>query len=224
MTKAAEFGHGTFTYIGKTSEVEEKMSRLFQALESPVLTDIEVRFAVTAAVEAWPQRIPDLYAGEPVVVSARFTGSADEVVVTGRRGQEPWLSTLPPTEGRDGLGMAVLWAQRKVRALLDSRHEGAPEEEVRAAVVAVGLEHHLVTPHTSLVAVDVTPARPEGAALDSRAVPTLLPAGWNDDAVFGQLPQTATPAPLHFALMLAALALAGTIWHAGRGKTAAKPS
>jgi Ca-activated chloride channel family protein len=224
MTKAAEFGHGTFTYIGKTSEVEEKMSRLFQALESPVLTDIEVRFAVTAAVEAWPQRIPDLYAGEPVVVSARFTGSADEVVVTGRRGQEPWLSTLPPTEGRDGLGMAVLWAQRKVRALLDSRHEGAPEEEVRAAVVAVGLEHHLVTPHTSLVAVDVTPARPEGSALDSRAVPTLLPAGWNDDAVFGQLPQTATPAPLHFALMLAALALAGTIWHAGRGKTAAKPS
>ena len=32
MTKAAEFGHGTFTYIGKLEEVGEKMSRLFKAL------------------------------------------------------------------------------------------------------------------------------------------------------------------------------------------------
>jgi Ca-activated chloride channel family protein len=224
MTKAAAFGHGTFTYIGKLDEVEEKMSRLFKALESPVLTDIEVRWPVTAAVEAWPQRIPDLYAGEPVVVSARMTGAAEEVVVTGRRGATPWLSTLPLAEGRAGTGMAVLWAQRKIQALLDSRHEGAPEEEVRAAVVAVGLEHHLVTPHTSLVAVDVTPARPVDASLDSRAVPTLLPAGWSHEAVFGQLPQTATPAPLHFALMAVALALAGLLWLAGRAQAAARPS
>ena len=74
MTKAAEFGHGTFTYIGDLEEVEEKMSRLFKALESPVLTDIEVRWPAAATVEAWPQRVPDLYAGEPVVLSARMTG------------------------------------------------------------------------------------------------------------------------------------------------------
>jgi Ca-activated chloride channel homolog len=218
MTKAAEFGHGTFTYIGKIEEVEEKMSRLFKALESPVLTDIEVRWPITAAVEAWPQHVPDLYAGEPVVLSARLTGAAEEVVVSGRRGDQPWLSSLPLAEGRTGVGMAVLWARRKVQALLDSRHEGAPEEEVRAAVIALGLEHHLVTPHTSLVAVDVTPARPADATLGSRAVPTLLPAGWSHEAVFGQLPQTATPAPLHFALMLAALTLAGLLWRAGRGQ------
>ena len=114
--------------------------------------------------------------------------------------------------------MAVLWARRKVRALLDTRHEGAPEEEVRAAVVAVGLEHHLVTPHTSLVAVDVTPVRPADAVLDSRAVPTLLPAGWSHEAVFGQLPQTATPAPLHFAWMAAALTLAALLGRTGRGR------
>jgi Ca-activated chloride channel family protein len=214
MTRAAEFGHGTFTYIGKIEEVEEKMSRLFKALESPVLTDIEVRWPATAAAEAWPQRIPDLYAGEPVVVSARLTGSGDEVVVTGRRGASPWLASLPLAEGRAGTGMAVLWAQRKIRALLDSRHEGAPEEEVRAAVVALGLEHHLVTPHTSLVAVDVTPARPAGATLDSQAVPTLLPAGWSQEAVFGQLPQTATPAPWHFALMAGAILLAALVGRA----------
>ena len=30
MTKAAEFGHGTFTYIGDVREVEEKMARPLQ--------------------------------------------------------------------------------------------------------------------------------------------------------------------------------------------------
>jgi Ca-activated chloride channel family protein len=76
MTKAAEFGHGTFTYIGDLREVEEKMGRLFAVLESPVLTGIEMSWPQGVAVEAWPSRIPDLYLGEPVVVSAAL-GSAD---------------------------------------------------------------------------------------------------------------------------------------------------
>jgi Ca-activated chloride channel family protein len=35
MTKAAEFGHGTFTYIGDLREVEEKMTGLFQRSRAP---------------------------------------------------------------------------------------------------------------------------------------------------------------------------------------------
>ncbi len=80
---------------------------------------------------------------------------------------------------------------------------------MKAAVVALGLAHHLVTPHTSLVAVDVTPARPEDAALDTQAVATNLPHGWSYDAVFGELPQTATPLPMHAGAALLALLFAG---------------
>ena len=216
MTKAAEFGHGTFTYIGDIREVEEKMGRLFTALESPVLTGIEVRWPAGAAVEAWPQRIPDLYLGEPVVVSARLEGRASEVVVSGRRGAQPWRAELPLTANLGSEGMGVLWAQRKVQSLLDSVHDGASPEAVRAAIVALGLEHHLVTRHTSLVAVDVTPTRPEDAALSSRAIPTNLPHGWSYEGVFGELPQTATPAPLHVLAALVAFALAAALWLAGR--------
>ena len=101
--------------------------------------------------------------------------------------------------------MGVLWARRKIESLLDSVHGGARPDEVKAAVVALGLAHHLVTPHTSLVAVDVTPARPEGAPLDPQAVATNLPHGWSYDAVFGELPQTATPLPMHAGAALLAL-------------------
>ena len=44
MTKAAQFGRGTFTYIGDLREVEEKMTRLFAKIDSPVLTDVAIRW------------------------------------------------------------------------------------------------------------------------------------------------------------------------------------
>jgi Ca-activated chloride channel family protein len=68
---------------------------------------------------------------------------------------------------------------------------------VRADVINVALNHHLVSRYTSLVAVDVTPTRPRHASLDSHAMPVNLPQGQNYQKIFGQLPQTATPAELH---------------------------
>jgi len=38
MTKAAQLGRGTFTYIGDVAEVGEKMAALFGKLEYPVLS------------------------------------------------------------------------------------------------------------------------------------------------------------------------------------------
>jgi Ca-activated chloride channel family protein len=217
MSKAAELGHGTFTYIGDLREVEQKMGRLFAALESPVLTGIEVRWPVGAAVEAWPQRVPDLYLGEPVVVSARLEGGADAVTVAGRRGGEAWEASLTLHWTRRSDGVAVLWARRKIEALLDSVRDGANGEDVREQVVALALEHHLVTKHTSLVAVDVTPTRSDGAQLRSTALPTNLPHGWSYEAVFGELPRTATAAPLHAALALLSLVLSLVLLLADHG-------
>ena len=54
MTKAAQFGRGTFTFIGDVREVQEKMGALFRKLESPVLTDIALDWP--AGTDAWPRR------------------------------------------------------------------------------------------------------------------------------------------------------------------------
>ena len=74
MTKAAQLGRGTFTYIGDVAEVGEKMAALFGKLEHPVLSDIAVEWPASVTAEAYPQKLPDLYLGEPVVLSARVEG------------------------------------------------------------------------------------------------------------------------------------------------------
>jgi Ca-activated chloride channel family protein len=190
MGKAAQTGRGTFTYIGKIEEVKEKMGSLFAKLESPVLKGVDI--AWPGAVEAWPKRVPDLYLGEPIVVSALLDKADGEIRLSGLRGDAPWQATLPFADARTGKGMGVLWAREKIASHIDSLRDGGKEEEVRDAVVDIALAHHLVSKYTSLVAVDKTPARPSEEDLKSGAIPTNLPEGWEYDKVFGELPQGAT--------------------------------
>jgi Ca-activated chloride channel family protein len=211
MTKAAEFGRGTFTYVGSPGEVDEKMGGLFRKLESPVLTDLRVEWD-DPAVEAWPEKIPDLYAGEPLLVAARLSSAAGSVRVFGERAGARWSERVPIPVSTDQRGVDRIWARRKIAALMDRMTGGADRDSVKCEVVNVALRHHLVSSFTSLVAVDLTPTLASGAVCAARAVPVHLPAGWDRGHVFGEMPQTATPARL-FLLLAAALAALAVILH-----------
>lgn len=213
MSKAAEFGRGTFTYIGNVAEVGEKMSALFSKLDSPVLTHIKVEFPADTLVEMWPQKLPDLYVGEPVVFSAALKHAKGVVKVSGMRGATPWEMTLPLASGTSAPGVHVLWARSKIQSLLDSVQEGADAEAVRKRVVEVALGHHLVSKHTSLVAVDVTRVRSEHESLNENLpLATNLPEGWDQAIASGSLPKTATPAQFQLLVGLLALMLASLLW------------
>ena len=194
MRKAAQFGRGTYTHIASTTEVNEKMTRLFAKLEQVALSDLVVDWP--DAVELYPPAIPDVYAGEPLVLAASFKAMPDRpllVTAFGQAGGLPWRQTVAGAES-ELPGISTLWARRKIEHVIDSRVSGVAEDLIRKLVVDTALEHHLVSPYTSLVAVDKTPARSAAAALERRNVDNTMPAGaqWQAAA----FPQTATPAPL----------------------------
>jgi len=119
-----------------------------------------------------------------------------------------WSSKLVLATSGNAPGIGVLWARDRIETLMDAKRNGAPPDEVKRDVVAVALEHHLVSAYTSLVAVDITPSAPAGTIGKKTALPTNLPEG----LTFGRLPQTATPAPLLVMLGLVALLLAALLW------------
>ena len=208
MREAARLGRGTFTYIGTITEVKEKMVALFAKLETPALTDVELE-AVTGA-EIVPEKIPDVYLGEPITVALRAPALPARVVLRGRLGVEVWEQALTLHHAGEGAGLSAHWARGKIAGLLDRRRTGAPEEEIRSAVLQLALAYRLISPYTSLVAVDVTPVRPGHESLMSYALETNLPHGWDYTAVFG-LGQGATSGPLHLVLGSVALALAAAL-------------
>ncbi len=208
MKKAAEFGHGTFTYIGDVNDVKTRMTALFAKLENPAAQNLSVIWPVDAQVETWPRQLPDLYEGEPLVLSARSNRFDGNLVVTGRRGTERWHVTLPFAKSSSESGIDVRWARAKIESILDAGISGANAELVRQNVIDIALRHHLVSKYTSLVAVDVTPVRPLDELLRHGAVPANLPDGQVHGKIFGSLPQTATPSELYVLVGLLLLALA----------------
>ena len=210
MREAARLGRGTFTYIGNVNEVQEKMTALFSKLETPALADLRLELVGVGVADVLPSPIPDLYLGEPIVVSLKATTIPSRAVRRGRLGATPWQHDVALHRAEPGAGLAVQWARAKIDALLDTRSTGAAEEQVRTAVLDVALRHHLVSRYTSLVAVDVTPARPADAALPSHALKTNLPHGGEYEALAG-MGQGATDSRMHLLLGLLAFALAAAI-------------
>jgi Ca-activated chloride channel family protein len=173
LRRLAALGSGSFTQIAQSSQVAPAMSALFGQLEAPMLQRIEVQWN-DPSTEAWPARVPDLYLGEPLVITARSHDGGGPVSVSGTRGGSTWNDSFPTAAKLKGAGIDKLWARRKIQALTDSRQEGADAGEVRRAVVDLGLRHHLVTDYTSLVAVDDQPTGPAGGPV-TRVVPVNPP-------------------------------------------------
>lgn len=188
MRKASQFGRGSFTHIGDTAEVREKMAGLLAKLSEPLISDIRVEWPAGMAVESYPAAIPDLYAGEPLQLSSRLgksikAGSAFEVKVTGRTAQQTWSRVLQLSHSDrssaddQNKGLATLWARRKINSLLDSRITGANEEQIKPKVLQLALEHKLLSPYTSFVAVEKKRSRPKTETLGSKALPNAKPKG-----------------------------------------------
>jgi Ca-activated chloride channel homolog len=216
MSKAAQFGAGTFTYIGRIDEVKEKMDALFAKLESPMLKGLRIDWDDAEGVEAWPRQIPDLYSGEPVMVLFSAARLGRELTVSGLAGDQAWQARVSVATAQGENALSVLWARERIGALMDQLRGGAPEHEIRDAVVKLALEHQLVSRYTSLIAVDKTPARSAEALLKSASLATNLPEGWVYEGVFGELPRGATS--LRFDLLLGALLLllAALLWRRAR--------
>jgi Ca-activated chloride channel family protein len=162
------------------------MRGLFAKLENPAVTNLTAKFT-DATADITPAAIPDVYRDEPLVLAAKLDRLAGSVEIKGRIGDRPWVVTLPLANAAEGKGLSKLWARRKIAdAEVARTTRQASPENADKAILALALEHQLVTRLTSLVAVDKTPSRPQGEPLKVSELPINLPAGWDFEKVFGE--------------------------------------
>jgi Ca-activated chloride channel homolog len=185
MTRAAELGRGTFTFIGDANQVTSRMDELFNKIGQPVITGLAAELT-TVKAELTPSLLPDLYQGEPVLLMAEGAALSGDLVITGKIGEAPWMVTLPVSGAAPGKGISKLWAHRKVSDFEVASTLGTlTAEQANREVLNVALAHQIVSSQTSLIAVDKSPKRPASEKLTRAEVPLNLPAGWNFDKVFG---------------------------------------
>jgi Ca-activated chloride channel homolog len=174
----ADEGRGDVAYHLPGTPVAETVDRFWARIAHPALTDVAIDWGGLDVTEVYPSRIPDVFAGQPVRVVARYRGDASEarIRLTGNAAGEAYAVTRPLR--LDGAGtheaLPALWARRKIADLYRTRRGDAAKLE--ADVTEVAMVHHLVTEFTSLVATEETPSTC-GAAAATVDVPSMMPGG-----------------------------------------------
>lgn len=196
MRRAASMGRGTFTYIGKETEVQQKIEQLLTKIEQPVLTNLGLYYLDGSVPDYWPSTISDLYQNEPLWVSIKSPSQLlQPIIVSGNINGQYWQQQLDFTDNQPARGIDLLWANAQITAL-ELHKNAASGPRVNKQVEALGMQYHLVTSQTSLVAVDVTPVNPMSNTTIDANVQSHLPHGLQVGNQAQILPQTATSSRL----------------------------
>jgi Ca-activated chloride channel homolog len=156
LDRIAEGTGGTRDYVAGTEDLELATGRFYAKVSEPVLTDVKVDLGPDA-YDVYPQRVPDLFAGQQVVLFGRYrTAGAHTLRLTGTVAGKPVAFEAKGTL-RDGAGptyLPRLWAQRKVAFLLDAIRLNGEAKELVDEVVRLATRHAIVTPYTSGLVVE----------------------------------------------------------------------
>lgn len=217
MSRAAAVGRGSYSYIGKIDEVTTTMEALFEKLEHPVVSHIQLHDAAQGKYELYPSPMPDLYSGEPMMAFIRSSSEIQQLKMNGMFLGSGWETEIEIGGREDSRGISAVWARKKIRSLMESLTLGAAEAEVRRQVVETALNHHLVSKYTSLVAVEQELSRPAAEKLENQQVKSNLPHGWQHQKVFGSRAKTGTSAQLNICIGLILLVLSMILFKRRRG-------
>ncbi|MFN7973512.1 MAG: VIT domain-containing protein [Acidobacteriota bacterium] len=147
--------------IDGSVDVAERVSAFVSMVGAPVLTDVWLDGGGAGIEDVMPRRVADLRPGHPVTISGRYAhGGRTVLKLRGRSGardvEVPVIVDLPQVEESND-AIAVLWARQRIDELVVQLATD-PSPELADAIRDLALAHRLVSPFTSLIAVDDTPA------------------------------------------------------------------
>jgi len=169
MRKAAQFGQGSYTFIGNIQHVKEKMSDLLNKISQPALTNIQVQFHPihVGTIEQYPQKIPDLYRNEPLIISFKTSQKPTSIQLFGDLANQSWqqeinLSATPhikpahstQQQEKQAHNITSIWARAKIEDLLDGLITGRASHLVKNDVISTSLKHQIMSPYTSFIAIE----------------------------------------------------------------------
>ena len=188
----AKAGRGESEIVTLNDKADEAAHRLYKRLRSPLLTDVSIDWQGLPVADVYPQRLPDLFSGKPLVVSGRYTAAARGTVrIRGKRAGEDFVREVPVSlSGNAGGGrtFASFWARRKIDDLMSQDwaglQNGSMKAPLRKEITQLGIDYRLMTQFTSFVAVEERVVTQNGKP-QRVEVPVEMPAGVSYETTFG---------------------------------------
>ena len=182
LRRLAELGRGRCELVESENRLDEVMEAIHRQIGTPLLTDLALEpegFTIEPD-SLVPERLPDLFAGAPVLVLGRFQGQpAGRLAVRARAAAGlAWCQALEGNP-RDNPAIASAWARGQVRKLED-RYVVAAEDlgALERQIVALSLRFGVLSRFTAYVAIDHAETANKGGKLHRITQPVESPQGW----------------------------------------------
>jgi Ca-activated chloride channel family protein len=152
----AKAGMGEPFIVSDETEAAATANKFREYIQTPVLTNIQIRANGFDTYDVQPTHFPDLLAQRPLILFGKWRGPiTGQFQLTGKSGRGDYVSTLDiagiqPEEGNRAL--RYLWARSRIAELSDYGSTNVRDDRAKA-ITALGLKYNLLTQFTSFIAV-----------------------------------------------------------------------
>ncbi|NUP48915.1 MAG: VWA domain-containing protein [Catenulispora sp.] len=216
LNRLAAAGGGRCELVESEDRLDEAMDAVHRRIGTPLVTGLRLTGGDGLGLDPdsiTPSRLPDLFAGAPLVVAGRFTdadgrlpgdGAPGSVTVSGTAADgSSWTRHVAAvaseaTDTSDDADLASFWARGRIRDLEDryvSSFSG--QDELERVIVDTSVRFNVLSRFTAFVAVDTVVVN-ESGEVKRVTQPVDLPAGWEperDVAVPVSMPMFGAPPP-----------------------------
>jgi len=168
LDRLSRANHGQSEFVRPDEDIETHVSRLYNRISSPVMTEVAVEFDLEdirvedgpPVSRVYPRDVHDLFEGEQLVLVGRYKKPGDaKVIVRGKVGQKERKFDFPAKltkESKDESYAFVekLWAMRRIGDIIDEMDLKGKNDELVKELVALSTKHGILTPYTSFLADD----------------------------------------------------------------------
>ena len=181
----AKAGMGEPFVVTDQTEAPAVADKFREYIQTPLLTDIQVRSIGFDTYDVHTTHLPDLFALRPVILFGKWRGSPGGTLeLTGKTGRGDYVTRLDvagvqPEESNRAL--RYLWARSRIAELSDYGSNQTDPERI-STITSLGLKYNLLTQYTSFIAVREMISNAGGSAEDVDQ-PLPLPVGVSNLAV-----------------------------------------
>jgi Ca-activated chloride channel homolog len=150
---------GIFTRVIETDSIYAKMKDLYRLLFLPSVRNIAMNFGAIAVSDLHPNPIPNMYAGDQLLLAGRFAhGATVTAELNGTAGATRVVLKQDglafPDTAKSFSTVARYWGAQKIKSLLDLIARVGEQKELVDQVISLSMKYSVLTPYTAFLVVE----------------------------------------------------------------------
>jgi Ca-activated chloride channel family protein len=182
LRRLADLGGGSSEVVESEERLDEVMDQVHRLIGSPILTGLQLRPAGLEVVPSSvvPERLPDLFAGAPLLITGRYSGAGQGSIRLSARSSDGECWSTEVLAWKDtGVPLDRVWARGRVRELEDRYViDRADQAKLESEIVQTSLRFGVLSRFTAFVAVDRAAIVNPGGEAKQVTQAVEHPSGW----------------------------------------------